>query len=53
MVDRPFTERYGGDMERYRPDSGLVEREVGWREEEEGREDGGSAGGGGPGGSRP
>ena len=37
MVDRPFTERYGGDTERYRADPGLVEGEVGWREEGEGR----------------
>ena len=37
MVDTPFTERYGGDMERYRADSGLVEGEVGWREEGDGR----------------
>ena len=29
MVNRPFTERSGGDTERYRVDSGLVEGEGG------------------------
>ena len=46
MVDRPFTERYGADTERYPFDSGLEEGEVGQREEGESRGGGREAMGG-------